>query len=101
MELDLLFADDEVAVVHFLRDGVEAGIEVEVDQRPLLVLEFVERGRFLKMPTKIGELVVAPDLLKSKCLRLRSVPGVIKMEAGWILAAILLDFRFFDLELCL
>ncbi len=46
VKLHLLFADGEIAVIQFLRDGVEAIAEIEVDKRWLLVLHLVESRVF-------------------------------------------------------
>ena len=68
MKLDLLLADGQVAVIQFLRHGVESVVVVEVDERAFPVLQLIERRRLLKLATQIGELVIAPNLLKPSAL---------------------------------
>jgi hypothetical protein len=99
VKLDLLFADSEVAVVQLLRHGVKAIAEIEIDERTLLVLDLIQRGRFLELATQVGELVVAPYLLKAKSFSLRLIPCVVEMEVAGILAPILFGFCFLGLQL--
>jgi hypothetical protein len=49
LELNALLADGEIAVVNGFRDGVEAVVVVEVDERPLAILQLVECRGFLKV----------------------------------------------------
>ncbi len=72
MKLHLLLADGEIAVLQLLRHGVEAIVEIEVDERAFAVLQLVEGGRLLELAAQIGELVVAPDLLQPKLFALLS-----------------------------
>jgi hypothetical protein len=95
VKLDLLLTDGEIAVVQLLRHGVQAIAEVEVDERALLVLDFIQGRRFLELTTQVGELVVAPYLLKAKRFALRLIPGVIEVEIARILAPVLLSLRLF------
>ena len=88
MELDLLLTDHEIAVVHFFWNGVEAGIEVEVDERPLFVLQLVYDGRLFKLPLDVGELPVIPDLLDAKRSCFALVPAIVKVQIARIRACI-------------
>jgi type IV secretion system protein VirB4 len=60
---DLLLADGEIAVLQLLRNGVEAIREIEVNERRFLVFHLVESRCLLKLPTQIGEFVIAPNSL--------------------------------------
>ena len=66
MKVHTLLADGEISVVQLLRDRIEAGVVVEVDERSLAVLQLVERGRLLELAAQVGELVVMPDLLQAQ-----------------------------------
>jgi hypothetical protein len=99
VKLDLLFTDGEIAVVQLLGHGVKAIAEIEVDERTLLVLHLIERRSLLELAAQVGELVVAPYLLKAKGFALRLIPGVIEVEIARILAPVLLSLRLFGLQL--
>ena len=100
MKLDLLLTDSEISVVELLRHGVQAIAEIEVDERTLLVLDFIQGRRFLELAAQVRELVVAPNLLKAKSLTLRLIPCVIEVEIARILASVLLGLCLFGLQLC-
>src|SRR5580700_5961583 len=84
LELHALLADGEIALHNRLRNRVETVGKVIVDERTLTVLQLIECGRFLKLPTQVGELVVAPNLLNTKRRALFLIPGVIEAQRAGI-----------------
>ena len=60
-------------------NGIEANVVVEVDERTLLVLQLIQRWGLLEVSTQVSELVVMPNLLKSKLLALLLVPSEVEV----------------------
>ena len=82
MEVHALLTDRQIPRLQLLRDGIQAGVVIEVDERSLAVLQLVEGGRLLKLAAQIGELVVVPNLLQAKLLALLLVPGEVEVQAA-------------------
>ena len=80
MELNLLLANGEIAALQLLRHRVQPVVVVEVDERGLLVLHLIQSRGLLKLPTQVGELVIAPNLLNAKRRALFLIPGVIEVK---------------------
>ena len=93
LEINPLLADGEVALQHGLVHGVEAVVVAPVDEASLPIFQLVEDRRFLELAAQVGELVIAPDFLKSQPIGLFAVPCVIEVELAGILAAIALGLR--------
>ena len=84
MKLNLGFADCHVPVLEKLRNGVEAIRKIEVDERALAVLQFVDDRGFLELAFEVGELPVIPDLPHTECLGLPIIPSVVEVQAAGI-----------------
>jgi len=92
VEVDPLLANRKIADENRLGHGVEAVREIEVDERALSILEFIESGSLLKLAAQVSEPIVPPNLLETQRRSFLLVPAIVEVKLARVPAPVLFSF---------